>query len=206
MVLNNFVVIKGYEAGKGGNMLVSLDENLLILDNAIIDYKGRQKSVTTLICTAIIKDEKVIDSIAEMVDQDTPANRVIVVSKKFTKLPKKRQLALLEIQNSAIALESKFDTSNMSRRAYGEICAIERYGKLAVRCAVKKERKVLDKSIAKASKGLHWGYKKNEVTEKFTFKKLKGFKKKNDEFEDDFEDDFEDIEKVDGTVEPVPSN
>ena len=164
MKLTNMISIKGYNAGKEGNMLISLDTQLRVGDCSFISPKGQEKHVECMICTATVdlpEDQNILE---ELVDDDTPCNKVIVVNKQFLKLSNKKQLALLEIQNAMLEVETP--QTNVSRRSYGEIAAIEKYGKIAVRTAIKKERKEAHRSIFKAATGLHRQYKKDVKQEK----------------------------------------
>ena len=157
MLITNLISIKNYNAGKGGNMLVSLDEKLT--DTEIyLSPKGEERRVPLLICTAYVVEDEAISLLEQKCDTLTPCNKVIVVSKQFLKMGSKKQLALLEIQNAMQELQDP--SNNCSRRIYGEIAAIERYGHWTFYWATKKEAKIQRRGVKKASRGLHRAYKK----------------------------------------------
>ena len=115
MKLNNLVQIANYEAGKNGNLLVSLDDELCIKLNANVE----KSPIKLMIAGAKVTNDEAIKHFEEMVDNDTPCNMVIVVNSKFMKLSNKKQLALLQYQNL------KLQERNVSHECdeYAEVAA-----------------------------------------------------------------------------------
>lgn len=160
--IDTLVTIKNYAAGQNGAMLVALDENLSI--EGMYGKKG-DKKINLLICTAMV-DKADAEALVQYVDDVTPTSRVILVSKKFLRLRNTTQLALLEIQNSAMQVVTP-ETSE-TRRLYGEYCAIERFGKIEVAIARRKEQTVKNKSLNKATRGVHQAHVKELRKERTT--------------------------------------
>lgn len=156
--VSNLISIKNYNAGVNGNLLVVAQDKVQPV--SFIGHKGKDKFVDVLLCTAKILDEETIKEIERFVDEKTPANRVIVVSKKFLKMRNKKQLALLTIESTKAAIGNKQST-NVDGLILGETEAVEIYGKYATYRAVNKARKVREKSTKKATRWMHHDYKKD---------------------------------------------
>lgn len=154
--IKKLVTINNYEAGVDGNLLVVAEDNVTPV--SIIGHKGVPKDIAVLLCTAKIKDKSLQDELADYTDENTACNRVIVVSKKFLKLSNKKQLALLQIENSRAKTDP--DT-NIDGVIAGEVDAIEKFGKWTTYRAVTKARKVRERSTKKATRWLHNDYKKD---------------------------------------------
>lgn len=159
MNISNLVTIKNYPAGKNGNLLVSLDENLKVSET--FPSKKGNREVSVMIATAIVRDDAVINELAMKADQFTPTNRVIVVNKKFMRLPNKMKLALLVDQNAKLDLDSQEIESNVDRQVHGEMAAMEGVGILATKFALDTARKTRERSEMWASRGRHREYKKS---------------------------------------------
>jgi len=161
MNITNLVNIKKYPAGKNGNMLVSLDEKLAV-NEKFSGPKGDERSVSVMIATAFVRDKATIAEIRERVDDFTPFDRIIVVNKKFMRLPSKMQLALLEEQNAKLELDSEEVESNIDRQVHGEMAAMEKIGVIPTKLAMKSARKTREHSEVWASRGRHRAYKRQE--------------------------------------------
>lgn len=159
MNISNLVTIKNYPAGKNGNLLVSLDEDLKVSET--FPSKKGNREVSVMIATAIVRDAAVINELAKRADQFTPTNRVIVVNKKFMRLPNKMKLALLVDQNAKLELDSEEIESNVDRQVHGEMAAMEEVGILATKLALDTARKTREHSEMWASRGRHREYKKS---------------------------------------------
>ena len=160
MNISNLINIKKYPAGKNGNLLVSLDENLVV--NEKFSSKKGEREVKVMIATAYVRDKAVIAELEKKVDAITPANKVIVVNKKFTRLPNKLQLALLVDQNAKLDLDSDEVKSNIDRQVHGEMAAMQEVGIIATKLALDTARKTRERSEMWASRGRHSEYKKSQ--------------------------------------------
>ena len=189
MKITNLVTIKGYEAGKGGNLLVSLDDQLC--QDIAHGKKGRH--VNMMICTAFLKEESPV--LMKHVDVDTRADRVIVVSKKFMRLGNKKQLALLLRENIANQTES---TNSEVCRSEGNIAAYEAYGKIVAGMAISKADKVIRRSEKKCATGLHHQYKKDARLAKKAAKAAAKYG-----LDEEIFDDFMEVEDVEPEVAPA---
>ena len=161
--LNNLVTINGYEAGKHGNLLVSLDSDLCIMLNSNV----KNSDVKLYIAGAMITNEDAIKAFEQLCDNETLADMVIVVSDKFMKLSNKKQLALLQYEN--IKLQELIEDH-----------MIAEYAEVAAEAIVRKNNgwwtcKVLDKAhdyktsqVKKAAKAL----KKQDKADEREAKKL----------------------------------
>lgn len=155
MKLTNLVEIKNYPAGKGGNMLVALDEELCV--NREYSYKGKTRKVQAMICTAYCANSDATSELQKHVDSVSPYTAIIVVNAKFMKISNKKQLALLERENAMLSVADP--ESSIEAGVIGDMAAIEKYGRQANR-ALNKAHRFMRRSEKKAAKGLHKAYKK----------------------------------------------
>lgn len=159
--LNNLVNIENYQAGKYGNLLVSLDTDLCIKLNSNVE----KSAVKLYIAGAEIQSKDAIDKFEEITDAETPANMVIVVSDKFMKLSNKKQIALLQYENIKL-------------QELGEDHTLVEYAEVAAEAIVRKNfnwfnARVLEKAhnfktsqVKKASRALAKQDKKDAKAEK----------------------------------------
>lgn len=173
--------IKNYEAGKNGNLLVILTDKLIPV--SVVNPHGVEKDVQVLICTATISEKSALDLLESHVDESTPCNKVIAVSKKFLSLSNKKQLVLLELENQKVRFEKEKPDSNIATTIQAEINTIEKFGKVAERFAVRTSRRFREKSQRKAATGLHRAYKKDQAIEKKLRKVAKSVLEKNQQTE-----------------------
>lgn len=159
MNISNLVTIKNYDAGKNGNLLVSLDEDLKVSEK--FSSKKGDREVKVMIATAFVRDKNVLSELAMQTDQFTPSNRVIVVNKKFMRLPNKMKLALLADQNAKLDLDMDDVESNVDRQVHGEMEAMKRVGIIPTKLALDQARKTRERSEMWASRGRHREYKKS---------------------------------------------
>lgn len=159
MNISNLVTIKNYDAGKNGNLLVSLDEDLKVSEK--FSSKKGDREVKVMIATAFVRDKNVLAELAMQTDQFTPSNRVIVVNKKFMRLPNKMKLALLADQNAKLDLDMDDVESNIDRQVHGEMEAMKRVGIIPTKLALDQARKTRERSEMWASRGRHREYKKS---------------------------------------------
>ena len=195
MKLTNIVSIKGYDAGKNGNMLVGLDENL-VLDTTYTNPKGtRQREIKPYICTAEISAEsaKMLRS-KYGVDANTYCDRIIVVNKGFMRLFNKTQLALLARQNGKENYEhAGANETDVDRQVAGDVRCLQVAGKLVGNHAMKKADKRIHKQANKAARGYHRAYKKGvDLTQHMC----------PEDLENMIEDMFDDINDV---IDPAPA-
>lgn len=173
--IEKLVSIKNYDAGVNGNLLVVSEDEVKPI--SIVGHKGESKDVQVLLCTAKVETKELQDELSEHVDEETSCNRVIVVSKKFLKLRNKKQLALLQIENSRASIRNQ--KTNVDGVISGEIDSIEKYGKWCTYRAVNKARRVREKSTKKATRWLHHDYKKDCKAEQKAAKAAEKAYKKN---------------------------
>lgn len=169
--INNIISIEGYEAGKGRNKHVAMVEDLVIFKS--LNSKKTNQGVRSLIVSVRVSDPEFIIKYGK---------EIIVVSKKFTKLPKKQKLALLEIENQQFYEADQRFISNLGedvastskdREISAHLVASEKYGFRHVRKALKKQQRVMLKSEAPLAKGLYKNYKKsNKKNEKVEAEEL----------------------------------
>ena len=100
MKVTNLISVKGYSAGTAGNMLISLDDEL-ISDQIYRVGNKELGSTELLLCVAYVNDPDEERILAKYVDDTsvTPVDKVIVVSRKFMSLRNKTQIILLERHN-----------------------------------------------------------------------------------------------------------
>jgi hypothetical protein len=187
--VTKLAVIKNYEAGKKGNLLAIYTDKIVPI--SVINAKDQEKDIEVLICTATIADEKTKETLEKYLDATTPANKIIVVSSKFMKLSNKKQLALLELENSKVRFEANEPDSNVASLIQAEVTVIEKFGKMVTFGALNKARKFREKSEKKATKGLHRAYKKDMKLEKKLAKA--GEKCKKDYIDPEDMEDFREV-------------
>jgi len=157
MKLTNLVTIKGYAAGKNGNMLVSLDDKL-VQERAYSTAK-KDYNIRMLICTAYVEDPESQAELAKHADQYTPTDRVIVISKKFMHLLPKTRLILLMNENAQASIEDEV-SSNYEAVSYGHVETIANFGRLRSSLAFNKARKIMERDERKAGAACGRFYKK----------------------------------------------
>lgn len=187
MKITNLLSVKGYEAGRGGNLLVAIDEDLVAKAYRVND---KTMHIRPLICTAYIKNPADQERLRKHTDGNTAVDRVIVVSKKFQGLFNKTQLILLERQN---AIEDVTDPDcDAEVQAYAEVAAMAKFGVFRSRMAFNKARKMLEKDETKVGRKMHTAEKKREAETKKNFRKSK--KQKLGDIMDP-DDGWEDVEE-----------
>lgn len=159
--INNVVSVEGYESGTNGNMHVAKVDDLVIFKG--LNAKKTNQGVRSLLVTVRIPKNTEVAS--------KYGNEMIVISKKFTKLPKKQQLVLLEIENQIFnKVDSRF-ISNMGdgiegtskdREISAQLLAAEKYGYRAVKKAVLKQHKLVIKTEKPIAKYLYKANKKGK--------------------------------------------
>lgn len=171
MKLNNLIQVKGYEAGKNGNMLVSLDDKL-VQDRNWNNGK-KEFDIKMLLTTAYVDDPEDQAQLAKYTDGTSPVDRVIVVSKKFCRLFNKTQLILLHERN---AREDVVDDVACYEEveSYGRVETYRQFGKFRSKMAFDKERKIMEKDEIKAGKAMHKFQKKQEKQVKKAVNSNKG--------------------------------
>lgn len=155
--ISNLVSVDGYQPGNG-NMYIALVEDLTIFRGSDLKHPT---GVKPMLVTARIMDPEFTERYGD---------RVIVVSKDFTKLPKKQRLALLEIENCkknkktddrfSLNAEDNVLRTSEDRKVASELIAMEKYGVKTVKKAVTKSQKKLMDSEMKVGKYLNKEYKK----------------------------------------------
>jgi len=150
--LTNLVNIEGYAAGQGAHPFVSVVDRLEIA-HAVTGKKDKDIAVSALICAANIPDDatELLAILKERIvgGSVTPLKTIIIVSKKFLKLPKKQQLVLLEMEyrkivpNENIEINSQVPRLKLARAVGGDVSAIQLFGKFAFKRATAKARKTL---------------------------------------------------------------
>ena len=160
MKVTNLITVKGYKAGVGGNMLVSLDDEL-VSDQIYRVGDKELGSIDLLMCVAYINDEDEEKLLAKYVDDPavTPTDKVIVVSRKFMSLRNKSQLILLERHNR---LEDDVVIScNQDRNSRANVMTISQYGAFRCRRAFAIETRIRERSEMKMGKKLGKATKKH---------------------------------------------
>lgn len=168
--------VKGYPAGKNGNLLTFVVDKLQPV--VVISPKGDEKPVAVMCCTATVKDSEVREYLGKMCDTITPSDKIILVSKAFMRLWNKTQLALLTIENCKANKEyrnyaSAYDADtgevfsfDQNGTIIGEVLAIERYGKIRAIHAINRAHRYRLKSEWNSTFGLHHAALKNKRQEK----------------------------------------
>lgn len=151
MKLTNLIQVKGYEAGRNGNMLVALDEKLI----QDMSYKTEKKvyDIKMLVTTANVKNLEDQEYLRRFTDGTVDVSRVIVVGKKFLHLFNKTQLILLAERNHR---EDVIETAACDEEviSYGHVQTISQYGSFRSQMAFNKERKIMEFDERKAGNGL----------------------------------------------------
>lgn len=199
--LTNLVNIEGYAAGENGNLLVSLSDDLYIKKTVEGKKKDKDYYINFLITTAAVSGSDA-DKLAEHCDEFTSPEYVILVSKKFMKLSKKRQLVLLIIENSKAG---RFENDMLDEaETDGRIEAIEEYGYFAYRGATRKAARLPERGIKKVGKRTHRLYKKDQ---KIMKEAEKAAEKAKAEAEKDAEEgEFREVKNDKKSPEPAPAN
>ena len=182
VTLRNLVTIEGYAAGREKRPFVSVVDRLEIAhaETGFGKKKSKTVAVSALICTATIPATatELRTLLSEKADKlsSIPTNNIIVVSKKFLKLPKKQQLVLLEIEYRKLAgdkdtltFNTDLQKTNLNRDINADVSAITKYGKsnfvkatakakklvrsgeLELGCALRKDEKHAAKMIKKSA-------------------------------------------------------
>lgn len=160
--LSNIVSIDGYESGRDGNLYVSQVDDLTLFKG----FKDENKNgVKMLIATARISKASKLNAMY--------GNFIIVIDKKFNKLPKKQKLALLSIENNKIKnkiderLKTNYDSNDDSPAGFNgdnELSAMlrtmEEFGYNRTRKAVKKANKFTMRSLKANGKYMYKAAKK----------------------------------------------
>ena len=160
MKVTNLITVKGYKAGAAGNMLVSLDDEL-VSDQIYRVGDKELGSIDLLLCVAYINDEDEEKLLAKYVDDPavTPTDKVIVVSRKFMSLRNKAQLILLERHNR---LEDDVVIScNQDRNSRANVMTISQYGAFRCKRAFAIETRIRERSEMKMGKKLGKATKKH---------------------------------------------
>ncbi len=153
MKVTNLISVKGYSAGTAGNMLISLDDEL-ISDQIYRVGNKELGSTELLLCVAYVNDPDEERILAKYVDDTsiTPVDKVIVVSRKFMSLRNKTQIILLERHNR---LEDDVVIScNQDRNSRANIMTISQYGAFRCKRAFAIETRIREKSELKIGKKL----------------------------------------------------
>lgn len=148
MKITNLISIKNYEAGKNGNLLVSLDEELSATSFYI---DGKNFGVRALLLTAYVSDWQSQETLKKHVDGNTSYDRVIVVNKRFLRLGNRTQRILLERQNAKENYGSHV-SNDLESQAYADIACIEKFGAFHSLRAMKKAGKIVEDSVKKVGK------------------------------------------------------
>ena len=194
MKITNLLVVKNYEAGRDGNLLVAIDEELVAKAYRVND---KTMNIRPLICTAYVKNPEDQKRLKKHTDGETPVDRVIVVSKKFQSLFNKTQLILLEKQN---AIEDVTDPdSDVEVQVYAEVAAIAKFGVFRSKMAFHKAQSILEKDEVKVGKKLHANEKKREKETKKNFRKAAKKQKLGDILEPD--DNWKDVDAEEANKE-----
>lgn len=151
MNITNLVQIKNYEAGKNGNLLVALDDNLVQTQH----WSNNKKvfDIRMLLCTAYVDSLEAQDKLREYTDGSVPVNRIIVVSRKFMRLFNKTQLILLYERNVREDVLGKCGCYE-EIDSYGKMETVRKYGKFRSKMAFDKERKLSEKDIYRTGKAM----------------------------------------------------
>lgn len=159
MKINNLIQIKGYEAGKNGNLLVALDEELVQKQNYATDKKTY--NIRMLVTTANVTTEEGQRYLRKFTDGTVDCSRIIIVNKKFLHLFNKTQLILLAERNHR---EDVIENASCDEEvvSYGHVQTISQYGKMRSTMAFNKERKIMEHDEKKAGGALK-SYNKREL-------------------------------------------
>lgn len=196
MKITNLLAVKNYEAGRDGNLLVAIDEELVAKAYRVND---KTMNIRPLICTAYVKNPEDQKRLKKHTDGETPVDRVIVVSKKFQSLFNKTQLILLEKQN---AIEDVTDPdSDVEVQVYAEVAAMAKFGVFRSKMAFHKAQSILEKDEVKVGKKLHATEKKREKETKKNFRKAAKKQKLGDILEPD--DNWKDVDAEEANKEEV---
>ncbi len=159
LTIDNIIHVEGYEAG-GKNMFVAQVDDLVLFTG--FNAKKPGQGVRALVVTAKIppKNEAF----------EKYGSKIIVVDKRFNKLPKKQRLALLEIENQKLQpidtrLNSNVEakdilSTNADRKIAAELMAMEKYGHRPTARAITKNNKRMVKSEKVVGKQLFKNMKK----------------------------------------------
>lgn len=176
--VGNLVTIKNYPAGHGYNRFVSYVPELAPV--SLIDRRGVKRLIRAMICTATVEPDselykKLYEEAIKIPDCGDPefmASKIILVDKKFMKLPNKQQLALLNIEfekaldltDGLAGIKSQmdcFERTSLEQQIGAEISTIELFGKRVFKRATRKAERLLRSSEFKATRGLHREYVKS---------------------------------------------
>lgn len=194
MKITNLLAVKNYEAGRDGNLLVAIDEELVAKAYRVND---KTMNICPLICTAYVKNPDDQKRLRKHTDGKTPVDRVIVVSKKFQSLFNKTQLILLEKQN---AIEDVTDPdSDVEVQVYAEVAAMAKFGVFRSKMAFHKAQSILEKDEVKVGKKLYSNEKKREKETKKNFRKAAKKQKLGDILEPD--DNWKDVDAEEANKE-----
>lgn len=201
--LTNLVNIEGYPAGENGKLLVSLSDDLYI--KKIVEGKKKDKDyyINFLITTAAVSGSDA-DKLAEHCDEFTSPEYVILVSKKFMKLSKKRQLILLTIENAKMG---RFNSDMLDEHEVdGKLEAIEEFGYFAYRGATRKAARLPEKGIKKVGKKVHRLYKKDQKIFDEAEKEGEKSRAKSEAEADAKDGEFREVKNNEKSPEPAPAN
>lgn len=170
--INNLVSIKGYDAGKNMNRLVSLQDDSTFDAYPVkcrIPFIKKQINIyESLLITAVELDVDSASKIADRVDLVTPYNEILIISKKFTKLPKKEQLALLNKYNAflnvhgALSFVASENQSIRHAQVRAEIETVTKYGARVCKSAFRKDEKVKERVVMRVGKAYRKDYKNSK--------------------------------------------
>ena len=195
MKLTNLIEVKGYAAGRNGNLLVSLDDDL-VQEHAYRTNKKEYK-IRMMICTAYIDDPNTRQLLADKyTDGSVQTDRIIVVSKKFMKLFPKTKLILLFNQN---AREEILGSASCDKEvdSFGHVETMAKFGIIRSRLAFDKARKYQEKFERKAAspygrfvrKEMKNGNNPKAISKDEFFEELKGLFGKDAAGEDGLSDE-----------------
>lgn len=164
LTINNIISVDGYQAGLDGNMYIAQVENLTLVKG--VNTKKPNQGVKALIATAKLPLESEASK--------KYGSRIILVDKKFSKLPKKQKLALVEIENQKLRqLDTRFAanynvdevaSTNLDRQVTAELVAMEKYGYRNVKRAMIKNGRLMLKTEKPIGKLLYKNNKKQMKT------------------------------------------
>lgn len=164
LTINNIISVDGYQAGVDGNMYIAQVENLVLVVG--MNPKKPMQGVKALAATAKLP----MGSDAEK----KYGNRIILVDKKFSRLPKKQRLALIEIENQKLRQwDTRFTSNtdgneivstNLDRTITAELVAMEKFGYRHVKRAVMKNGRLMLKTEKPIGKMLYKNFKKQVKT------------------------------------------
>lgn len=172
ITITNLYNLVGYKPMKDVRPFIAVQDNdLIIMDS--IDQNKPKKSIKALICTATIPA-------GNKGATDAYGRTIFLVGRKFTKLPKKQQLALVEIEvskykdrkntlkyplvatNSSDAIAS----TNLDKTVTADLDAMQKFGFRTVNVAKKKAARILASSEKYSGKYLFKAFKKAQKEEK----------------------------------------